>query len=196
MEPVFTTARHRSLSWAKSIQSTLSHPVSLICILVLSSHTRLGFPSGLFPSGVPTKTLYAFPNCPLHATSPGHLILLDLIWCNVYLWSCSLCSFLQPPAISSLLCWNVKYTKKKKEIVLYMIDVRFLLVPLFTTHSFAVIYIVMAIHKSLLELFYAKKVLCQNIHKEAVSKVHTREHFYAFIIHNSRKIWHSIPVTF
>ena len=29
------------------------------CILILSFHLRLGFPGGLFPSGFPTKTLYA-----------------------------------------------------------------------------------------------------------------------------------------
>ena len=30
-------------------------------ILIISTHLRLGFPSGLFPSGFPTKTLYAPP---------------------------------------------------------------------------------------------------------------------------------------
>jgi len=54
----FTSARHLSLSSARSIQSMPAHPTSLRPILILSSHLRLGLTSGLFPSGFPTKTLY------------------------------------------------------------------------------------------------------------------------------------------
>jgi hypothetical protein len=38
-----------------------SHPTSWRSILILSSHLRLGLPSGLFPSGLPTRTLYPLP---------------------------------------------------------------------------------------------------------------------------------------
>ena len=33
--------------------------IKIKSILILSSHLRLSLPSGLFPSGFPTKTLYA-----------------------------------------------------------------------------------------------------------------------------------------
>jgi hypothetical protein len=78
----FTRARHWSLSWARWIQFTPSHPISLRSILLLSSHLRLGLPSGLFLSCFPTKILYAF-----HTSS---------------LWN-----FIQPPVTSSLLGPNI-----------------------------------------------------------------------------------------
>ena len=53
-----TSVRHLSLSWASPIQSTYPHPTSWRSILILSTHLRLGLPSGLLPSGFPTKTLY------------------------------------------------------------------------------------------------------------------------------------------
>src|SRR5215470_2417240 len=74
-----TSIRHLSLSWASPIQSTYPHPTSWRSILILSTHLRLGLPSGLFPSGFPTKTLYAPFSSPIRATCPAHLILLDFI---------------------------------------------------------------------------------------------------------------------
>ena len=53
-----TSVRHLSLSWTRPIQSIYPHPTSWRSILILSTHLRLGLPSGLFPSGFPTKTLY------------------------------------------------------------------------------------------------------------------------------------------
>ena len=47
--------------------------------LILSSHLCLGLPSGLFPSGVPPKSLYTplFP--PIYSICLTHHILLDFI---------------------------------------------------------------------------------------------------------------------
>ena len=75
----FKSARHLSLSWARSIRSMPPHPTSWRSILILSSHLNLGFPSGLFPSGFPTKTLNTPLLCPTRATCPAHLIFLDFI---------------------------------------------------------------------------------------------------------------------
>ena len=68
-----TSFRHLSLSWASPIQSIYPHPTSWRYFLILSTHLRLGLPSGLLPSGFPTKTLYT----PLlthmrHMPSPSH----------------------------------------------------------------------------------------------------------------------------
>ena len=53
-----TSVRHLFLSWASPIQSIYSHPTSWRSSLILSTHLRLGLPSGLFPSVFPTKTLH------------------------------------------------------------------------------------------------------------------------------------------
>ena len=74
-----TTVRHLSLSWARPIQSIYPHPTSWRSILILSTHLCLGLPSGLLPSGFPTKTLYTPLSSPIRATCPAHLILLDFI---------------------------------------------------------------------------------------------------------------------
>ena len=80
----FTSACHVSLSLARSIQSMPPHPTSWRSILILSSHLRLGLPSGLFPSDFPTNTLYTPLLSPVHATFPARLILLDLITRKIF----------------------------------------------------------------------------------------------------------------
>ena len=73
------SVRHLSLSWASPIQSIYPHPTSWRSILILSTHLHLGLPSGLLPSGFPSKTLYTPFSSPIRATCPAHLILLDFI---------------------------------------------------------------------------------------------------------------------
>jgi hypothetical protein len=104
----FTNACHLPLSRASSIQAIPPHPTSWRPILTLSSHLRLGLPSGLFPSGFSHENP-VHPS-PLHHPSymPAHLILLDFITRTIVdekyrSWSSSLWSFLYTPVTSSLL---------------------------------------------------------------------------------------------
>ena len=53
-----TSVRHLSLSWASPIQSIYTHFTCWRSVIILSTHLRLGLPSGLLPSCFPSKTLY------------------------------------------------------------------------------------------------------------------------------------------
>jgi hypothetical protein len=88
-----------SLSWANWIHSTPPQPISLRFILIPSSYLHLVLPSGLFPLGFPTKTLYTYLSSPMCTTSPTPLILVDLICLVIFgdeykIWCFSLCNFL------------------------------------------------------------------------------------------------------
>ena len=50
-----TTVRHLSLSWASPIQFIYPHPTSWRSVLILSTHLRLGLPSGSFPPVSPAR---------------------------------------------------------------------------------------------------------------------------------------------
>jgi hypothetical protein len=88
-------------------------PISLRSILIPSYHLRLGLPSGLYPFGFPTKTLYTFLSFPMRATCTVHHIHLDLICLMMSgdeykLWSSSLYNFLHYPVTSSFLGPNIQ----------------------------------------------------------------------------------------
>ena len=87
------------------------HPTSWRSILILISHQRLSYPSGLFPSGFPTKTLYTSLLSLIRAVFPAHLI-PDLITRTIFgeqyrLLSSAFCSFLHSLVTSSLLGPNI-----------------------------------------------------------------------------------------
>jgi len=65
-----TSVRHLSLSWVSPIQSIYLYTTSWKSILILSTHLRLGLPSGLVPSGFPIKTLYTPLSSTISATCP------------------------------------------------------------------------------------------------------------------------------
>ena len=90
------------------------HPTSWRSILILSSHLRLGLPSGLLPSDFPTKTLYTPLHFPMRATCHAPLILLDFIIPTILgeeyrSLGSSLCSFLHSFGTLSLLGTNTLF---------------------------------------------------------------------------------------
>jgi len=67
---VLISVRHLSLSWASPIQYIYPHPASWRSILILSTHLRLGLPSGSFPPVSPPRP---YPPPPLSSPINGSL---------------------------------------------------------------------------------------------------------------------------
>ena len=80
--PKFHSPNHKRLLPVHFLShSNAAHalPFYWVFTLMLSSRLCLGLPSGHFPSGVTSKTLYAFPLCSMPATFRPSLFCLDLI---------------------------------------------------------------------------------------------------------------------
>jgi len=75
---------------------------------MLSTHLRLGLPSGLLPFGSPTKNLNTPLSSTIRATCPAHPILLEFVTRTILgegyrSFSSSLCNLLYSPVTSSFL---------------------------------------------------------------------------------------------
>ena len=102
----YGTRRLNPASYPYAESSPCLHPIYWRSILILSSHLRLGLPSDLLLSGLPTTFLYAPVLSPILATCPAHFIVLDLITRIIFdeqyrSSSSSVCSFLHSPVTSS-----------------------------------------------------------------------------------------------
>jgi len=107
----FTSARHLTLSAARSIQSVTPTPQFLKIHLNIIFPLRLGHPSvSSFPQVSPPKPCIRLS--PIRATWPNHLTVLDFVSRTILgkeyrSLGSSLCSFLHSPVTSSLLVSNI-----------------------------------------------------------------------------------------
>lgn len=80
---VLRRSQNQASFWARVIQSTSYHPISLRSILLLSHHLCLVLPSGRLPSSFPTKSCMHF-FFSLHATFCILILLLHFIVRIIY----------------------------------------------------------------------------------------------------------------
>jgi hypothetical protein len=90
---------------------TSLHPISLMSILIVSTHLRLGLASGLFPSGISTNNMYytrSFLPHSCYIFRPSHPPLLDY-WC----WMYGIKSVTSPHVSHTTLCgdWEANWTQ-------------------------------------------------------------------------------------
>jgi hypothetical protein len=107
---VFTRLSHWSLSWARLIQSIIPYPISLKYIVILLSYSRLGLPSGLFPSGfLKEACMHSYSPHVCWMPCPAHPPWLDhsnYIWRRVQVMKL-LAVQIFPTSISSLFGPNI-----------------------------------------------------------------------------------------
>jgi hypothetical protein len=115
-------------SWIKMY----NFQTSLTSVLTLSSHLRLGLPSGRIPARFPIKILLALLFTPVCATWPTHIIVLiaQTAFGEEYqLWNISLCDFLPPP------CYFLSVTHKASSAWTYSMFLPILWEAKFHVHT-------------------------------------------------------------
>jgi hypothetical protein len=107
-----------------------------ICRLLWSRQCLPLLPSGLFPSGFPTKILYAAFFSPICATCLAHRIPTVSYWCTIF--------SAQSSPLKKLLIWNIKLWRDGQNITspwcCHFMQISFLLI-LFNDANYVRLYI-------------------------------------------------------